>query len=312
MSQESAPKTTGSHVIAIVLTVNQRENTVRCLRSLQTVTCPGFEVVVWDNGSTDGTGEAVLGEFPQVHYHWNTTNLGAAGGRNSGVEFSKKATDSPASEFLFLDNDTVVTPEFLEHLIRPLKEHSEIGQTAAKILFLRQPDTINVAGGSDIRFWRGSTRARGYGKLDNGQYDKELDCIAPAGCTLVRAAVFDGVGGFDVRFDPYGLEDLDLSARIVQSGYRCVYVPEAVIYHEPTQTFGQGKYTGAYARKKAENWRRFLSRHGRLHQKFLFYTVGAPFSAGAAIFRELRRGNFAAIGGLIRGALTRISPDSKH
>ena len=296
----------GSHVVAIVLTVDQRENTLRCLESLQAVPWPGFEVVVWDNGSSDGTGEAIRRRFPGVHYHWHPDNLGAAGGRNAGVDFARKHLDEPASEYLFLDNDTVVKPEFLEHLMAPMLADNTIAQTAAKVMFLRRPNVINMAGGCDLRFWRGSTRACGYDEPDRGQYDTSIDCIAPTCCTLVRAEAFDAVQGFDTAFDPYGLEDLDLSARIVKAGHRCVYAPQAVIYHDPTQTFGAGQYTGAYARKKAENWRRFLARHGAWHQKLLFYTVGAPSAAGATIIRELRRGNFSAIAGLFLGAIARI------
>ena len=303
---------TGTHVVAIVLTVDQRENTLRCLQSLRTVSWPGFEIVVWDNGSTDGTGDAVRLQFPEVHYHWHADNLGAAGGRNAGVEFAKSELDQAASEYLFMDNDTVVTPDFLANLARPMLDDARVGQTAAKVMFLRRPEVINMAGGSDIRFWRGSTRACGYDELDRGQHDNSVDCIAPTCCTLVRAQAFDDVKGFDTAFDPYGLEDLDLSARIVEAGYRCVYAPEAVIYHDPTQTFGGGRYTAEYAKKKAENWRRFLSRHGAWHQKILFYTVGAPYAAAATIFRELRRGNFSAIAGLLRGAIARIAPGKNN
>jgi len=299
------PNNTGTHIVAIVLTVNQRDTTLRCLKSLQAVSWPDFEIVIWDNGSTDGTGDAIIAQFPKVHYHWHPVNLGAARGRNAGVEFAKSRLSNPASEYLFLDNDTEVTPQFLANLVQPLREHNGIAQTTAKILFLLRPDVINVAGGANIRFWRGSTRPIGYGEPDRGQYDETFDCIAGTGCTLVRASAFDALGGFDTAFDPYGLEDLDFSARIVRAGHRCVYVPDAVIYHDPTQTFGQGQYTASYAQKKAENWRRFLARHGLFHQKVLFYVIGMPFAATATVFRLLRQGNFGAIAGLLRGAVRR-------
>jgi GT2 family glycosyltransferase len=102
----------------------------------------------------------------------------------------KSQLSNPASEYLFLDNDTEVTPRFLANLVQPLREHNSIAQTTAKILFMQRPDVINVAGGANIRFWRGTTRPIGYGEPDRGQYDQPFDCIAGTGCTLVRASAF--------------------------------------------------------------------------------------------------------------------------
>jgi GT2 family glycosyltransferase len=305
------PEPTGKRVVVILLTVNQRDKTIRCLRSLLSVSSPAFSVVIWDNGSTDGTGQAITHEFPRFLYHWHESNLGAAGGRNAGVAFAKQMLDFAPDYYLFLDNDTEVTPEFIQHLLQPFTEHPRTGQTSAKIMFLRHPEIINSAGGSDIRFWLGSTTPRGYGERDQGQYDEPVDCIAPAGCTLVMAKAFDEVGGFDTAFDPYGCEDLDLSARIIKAGYRCIYTPRSVIFHDPSQTFESGAYTSTYAQKKVENWLLFLQRHGKLHQKVLFFTIGAPYAAASTIIRELRQRNFRAIAGLVRGLIRFLFP-RKH
>jgi GT2 family glycosyltransferase len=308
----NVPDSVTTRIVAIVLTVNQCENTVRCIRSLLSVSHPAFTVIVWDNGSTDGTGEVLAREFPMVLYHWNESNLGAAGGRNAGVAFANEILNFSPTHLLFLDNDTEVTPDFLHHLHEPFQENPRVGQSSAKIMFLRHPEIINSAGGSDIRFWLGSTRPRGYGELDRGQYDQPVDCIAPAGCTLVLAKAFHEVGGFDVRFDPYGCEDLDLSARIVKAGYQCIYAPKSVIFHDPSQTFERGSYTGAYAQKKVENWLLFLQRHGKFHQKLLFYTLGAPYSASLTVVRELRKGNFSAIVGLMKGIVRFVSLSNRR
>lgn len=303
---------TDARVAVIVLTVNQRENTLRCLRSLTEVSYPNVTIVVWDNGSSDGTNEAIIREFPNVYYHLHQENLGAAGGRNAGVAYARQVLNFSPTHYLFLDNDTVVTSDFIDHLLRPFSEDTRVGQTAAKIMFLRQPKVINSAGGSDIVFWRGSTRPCGYGEQDRGQYDESIDCIAPAGATLVLAEAFDAVGGFDIGFDPYGYEDLDLSARIVKSGYRCIYTPKSVIFHDPSQTFEGGKYTAVYANKKVENWIRFLGRHGKPHHKILFFMIGAPYSALRTITRELLRGNFSAVGGIFKGIGKVLVSKQKH
>lgn len=278
----------------VLLTVDQRSSTLRCLRSLARVERPPHRIVVWDNGSVDGTAEAVAREFPRVAIHRSPVNLGAAAGRNAAALVAIDRLG--ATHLLFLDNDTVVAPDFLEPLVTPTLDEPAVGQTVPKIRLLRDRERLEMAGGSRIRFWRGDTRGIGSGEFDHGQYDEPFDCVG-GGCTLVTREAFRLVGGFDPAFDPYGYEDTDFSLRVIDAGYRCRYVPRSVIHHQVTGTLEQGRYTPRYARFKARNWLLFLRRHAPLHQQLGFFLFGAPLLLG----RRLLRGEGAIVRGLLAG-----------
>jgi GT2 family glycosyltransferase len=120
---------------------------------------------------------------------------------------------------------------------------------------------------------------------------------------LVRTELFQQFGGFDTKFDPYGPEDLDFGLRLAKAGYRALYVPEAVVFHEtrPGRTFEGGEYTEKYATHRAKHWLLFLRRHASLHQKAGFFFFGAPYLAARVILRESKKGNSRAFLALIRG-----------
>jgi GT2 family glycosyltransferase len=298
---DAVPDSSPSSIACVVLTWNQCEKTLRCLESLHAMDGPACRIAVWDNGSHDGTEEAVRARFPSVLFHHHSTNLGVASGRNAGAELALRAW-SP-SHLLFLDNDIVVEPGFAAALLAPFRERPRLGQTQAKLRFLDAPERLNDGGGCRIRFWRGQTIPVGFDEIDRGQYDEARPCIACGGAMMVRADVFRELGGFDARFDPVGPEDLDFSLRLQSHGYEALYVPAAVGYHGVSHSFGGGAYTEAYARHKARNWFVFLMRHASLHQKLGFFLLGLPFLAARALVREARRGNVRAMRGLVTGLM---------
>lgn len=264
----------GARVAAIILTLNQRQVTLRCLDSLARSGARALTVVVLDNGSDDGTAAAVRREHPDVRVIRYERNLGAAAGRNAAAAVAMEELDP---EFLlFLDNDTEVRPGFLEALLEPLEADPALGQSAPKLLLQSDPSRIDMAGGARITWWRGETTGRGRGAPDGGQYDEPGTCVA-GGCTLVRTEAFRSVGGFDPVFDPYGYEDMDFSLRLKAQGRECVYAPRAEILHANTQTFEGGRYTARYAARKARNWLIFLFRHAPPSSRLAFLVAGMPW-----------------------------------
>jgi GT2 family glycosyltransferase len=290
--------TNATEIVVVMLTWNQLDKTVRCLSSFRSVKSPPFHIVLWDNGSQDGTTDVVQMEFPEVLVHHHPSNLGAAAGRNAAVALATK-TFNP-SYLLFIDNDTVVTPGFLDFLLQPFKQDAKIAQTAPKIRSLRDQQRLQVAGGIVVKFGLGRQSLVGYGEIDRGQYDKPKRCVA-SGCTLVRADVFREVGGFDPVFDPYGYEDVDLSLRIYQKGYYALYVPQSLIFHEGSRTFVGKEYSQDYARLKAKNYVLFMRRHASPIEKLRFSCFGGPLMFLRATIREARKGNLGAIKGLVSG-----------
>jgi GT2 family glycosyltransferase len=291
---------TGTTVAVVMLTLNQRDTTLRALDSLMPQVEPGMRVLVWDNGSSDGTVEAVQAAHPPVVAHHHPTNLGVASGRNAGARF---VIERFRPEYLlFLDNDLVLRPRFVRELLEVLQAQHDVAQVQAKLLYLDEPTRINDGGGCRINFWLGTTDPVGFKEIDRGQCEQVAPCISGGGAMMVRARVFEELGGFDGVFDPFGPEDLDFSLRLQARGYRALYIPTAVALHAVNHTYGTG-YSAVYARAKAKHWLRFLRRHGTPLQQLGFFSVGAPIIAVRMIYRELRRGNPGAIAGSLRGML---------
>lgn len=258
----------------MILTVDQSEDTLRCLASLEAAGAESLEIVVLDNGSTDDTTAVLRRKHPGVRVIRSERNLGASAGRNVAAD---EAVRLFAPEYLlFLDNDTEVRPGFLVALLAPLEADASLVQTAPKLLLRSDPSRIDMAGGADIVWWRGETTGRGRGELDRGQYDAPGPCVA-GGCTLVRTEAFLSIGGFDPVFDPYGYEDMDLSLRLQAGGRGCLYVPGAEILHANTQTFEGGRYTPRYGLRKARNWLVFLFRHAPPASRLAFLVAGVPW-----------------------------------
>ena len=289
-----------TRVCVIVLTYNQCETTLAFLESLHASWERPSEVLVWDNGSKDGTAEAIAEAFPGVLIHSHDSNLGVASGRNAAAGLARDTFEP--THLLFLDNDMALEPGFVAALLRAFEEGPDVGQVQAKLLFMHDRSLINDGGGCRINFLTGETVPVGFNEVDRGQHDTVKPCISCGGAMMVRAEVFEELGGFDKRFDPFGPEDLDFSLRLQKAGYRALFSPEAVAYHAVSHTFGAG-YSEDYARHKARHWISFLRRHGSPLQKLGFYLLGAPYLVVKVTVREARRGNLSAVRGIFRGIL---------
>ena len=287
-------------VAVIILTYKQRDKTLACLSNLLGSEEIPFKVLVWDNGSQDGTLEAVKKNFPHVLTHYSEDNLGVAGGRNASAQMA--IHEYCATHLLFLDNDILVEAGFVRALYEPFETDPHIGQTQAKLRFMHDRSLINDGGGARISFvfWR--VKPVGFGEADKGQYDVSRPCISCGGAMMVRSDIFQQLNGFDPLFGPFGPEDLDFSLRLQKAGYKAMYIPQAVGYHQVSHTFGDG-YSEEYARHKSRHWLLFMRRHASLSQKMAFYLFGAPILAVQVFIREARRGNLRAVRGLMHGLL---------
>jgi GT2 family glycosyltransferase len=309
--RNAAPGTliaSGKPAIAVaILSFNQREQTLRCLRHLLELTpAEGpFDVLLWDNGSKDGTATAVAEAFPRVLVEACPESLGVAGGRNAAA---KLAIERFEPEFLlFLDNDIVVQPGFVRSLVEAFHAPGgeRIGQVQAKLRLADEPERLNDGGGCRIQFWLGRTRPVGYGEIDQGQRDTPAPCVACGGAMMVRAGLFRELGGFDEAFSPFGPEDLDFSLRLQEDGWEAWYVPAAMGFHDVNHTFGAAGYSEDYARHRAKHWMELMRRHASPLDWLGFVFIGVPLIAGRVLVREVRKGNLGALRGLVRGALGR-------
>ena len=135
-----------------------------CLGALRAQSYPRIEVVLVDNGSTDGSQALVEGEYPEVRLLALDRNLGLTGGNNAGFRAAR------GEVLVSLNNDTEAEPGFVEALVKPLQEHPEAGVAASKMLLFDRRDTIHSAGdgyGAD-----GLPFNRGVWQRDEGQLDE--------------------------------------------------------------------------------------------------------------------------------------------
>ena len=209
-------------ISVVIPTYNLKDVLLECLESVLAQDHKNLEVIVIDNGSTDGTSEAVKNNFPGIKLITHQENLGVTGGANAGV---RAAT---GDYIWFVDHDNIFPENTLSELIKLAETDSKIGVTVPKIYYWHDK-TMIWAAGTGMNVWTGENIFRG-GK-EVGQYDKieEVE-IAPANF-LVKRKVIEKVGSYD---DVYNIsyEDADLSYRIKKAGYKTMYVPTAVAFHK--------------------------------------------------------------------------------
>ena len=209
-------------VSVIVPTYNLKKIVCECLKSILSQDYPNLEVILVDNGCTDGTGEAVIKKFPQVRIIRNKKNLGVTGGVNTGLK------EADGDYIWLVDHDNIFRKNTLSEMVKLLESDSKIGIVVPKIYYWEKKDTIWAAG-TGMNLLTGENIFRG-GK-DIGKYDKieEVE-IAPANF-LVKREVIEKVGFYDdVFFISY--EDADFSFRVKKAGYKIVYTPKAICYHK--------------------------------------------------------------------------------
>jgi len=222
----------GPRVSIVIPCWNKAELTLSCLQSLQATTDPAlFEVIVVDNGSEDATVQLARGEGPRFRVVRNEHNTGFGPACNQGAALAR------GDIVLFLNNDTVLLPGWLEPLVAALDEDDALGAVQPKLLY---PDgRLNDAGG--LVFGGGEPWI--YGKGDPEPEAPPYSCrrapdYASGACLAVRKAAFEEVGGFDDRFAPAYYEDTDLSFALRAAGWRVLYEPASRVVHLEGGTAG--------------------------------------------------------------------------
>jgi hypothetical protein len=233
LQENSAAGGAAPEVSVIVVNWNRRQMLRGCLESLARQTGPKFEVVVVDNGSTDGSPEMVAAfaehaAFP-LRLIRNNRNFGFCAANNQGIV-------AAAGKYIaLLNNDAEAQPGWLEALVRAAERH-HAGMVASKIVVFEDPTRIDKAG--HLIWPDGQNRGRGTGETDRGQYDREEEVLWPDGCAaLYRRTMFEEIGGFDEDLFAYA-DDAELGLRARIAGWKCIYTPDAVVRHRRGATLG--------------------------------------------------------------------------
>jgi GT2 family glycosyltransferase len=242
-----SPGTTPPFFSIIILNWNGKHLLGECLDSVLSQSFLDFEILVVDNGSTDGSTEFVqAGYRDRVRLVPLEKNLGFSGGNNVGIGLARGIW------VVFLNNDTQADPRWLEELHGAAGRHPDIPVFACKVLNYFRRDEIDTVG--HLLYPDGISRGRGRLEKDTGQYDREEEVIFPSGCAAAyRKDLLDAIGGFDESFFAY-CDDTELGMRARLFGARCLLVPKAVVYHKYSATGGTYSEFKVYQVERNRFW----------------------------------------------------------
>ena len=218
-------------VSVVVLNYNGMEHLDVCLKSLLRQTYKNYEIIVADNGSTDGSVAFIKENFPEVQVMEHGENFGFAKGNNLAMEMAIK---NRATYVALLNNDTEVDENWLGAMVEAVESSPDIGAVQSKMLLFDERGKIN-SGGGEVNF-TGHAWPVGLLEEDIGQHKQREIELACAGSMLIKSAVLEEVGLFDEDYFIYH-EDTDLSWRIRLAGYKIMFVPDSVVYHKYSASF---------------------------------------------------------------------------
>ncbi len=293
-------------VSIIILNWNGWQDTLECLESLYQIDYPNYRVILVDNHSQDQSLEKIREycqgkitteskfytyhpenkpltlnelnkkeaeeeiskiEMPDNHLTLikNDENYGFAKGNNIAIKYTQKIHNP--DYILLLNNDTVVTPEFLTEMVNVAESDEKVGIVGCKLLNADNPPIIDSTG--HIISW-GRIVDRGHGKVDKGQYDHEIEVMgAMAACALYKKEMLRETGLLDTSYVTLG-EDADLSWKAHNLGWKALYTPDAVVYHKRGRTITKKSVIPEMTVLSLKNTVEYIIRYGSSYNKLLF------------------------------------------
>ena len=267
-----------------------------CLDGMRQQDYQQYSVILVDNGSNDGSIDFVRHNYPEVKTVALHKNVGFSAANN--YVFNTIQTEYAA----LLNNDAVPHPLWLKSLIEALESHPEAGFAASKMLFYDDLGIIDRAGDAYTRAGTGLLRGRGE-SADN--YEKrEWVFGACAGAALYRTLMLNDIGLFDEDFFLLH-EDVDLSFRAQLKGYKCLYVPEAIVYHKASSSIVYDSPISVYYSHRNLEWVYIKNMPSNLILKTIWlhiiYNIATFFFFAAnGRIKELIKAKWDALKGLRR------------
>ena len=257
------------------------------LASLEGQTLSNFEVILVDNGSTDGSCSFVTANYPWVHLIELSENFGFCGAVNAGIRAAK------APYVLLLNNDTEVKEDFVEEMLAAIRRHKNAFSCGARMVQYHDRDRLDEVGNYYCAL--GWSFARGRGKDIHAYETEDKIFSACAGAAIYRKKIIEKIGYFDEEHFAY-LEDTDIGYRARIYGYENWYAPKAIVYHVGSGTSGS-RYNQFKTRYSSRNNIYLIYKNMPLLQiilnlpflavgfliKFLFFAVkgmGKEYAAG--------------------------------
>ena len=242
-------------ICAIVLTYNGKYLIAKMLKSFRKTIYKNGQVIVVDNGGSDGSEELIKKKFSWAKVVRLQLNKGFAGGNNVGIRYAF-GHDKPEYVVLLNDDMEIIDPKWLNILVETAKK-TGAGVTGCKLVLL--DGRIQYAGGyfHPVRI----TMHRGLLEADNGQYDEELEVdYANGACFLINKDVISRIGLLDEGYSPIYFEEADYCARARQAGFKIIYTGKTkLIHYTSLTTKKEGNTQRYYIWEK--NRIRFVQRH---------------------------------------------------
>ncbi|NWG10387.1 glycosyltransferase family 2 protein [Candidatus Bathyarchaeota archaeon] len=210
-------------VSVVIINAKGIQRLEKCLKSLAQTNYPNFEVTVVDC-LTPNLSTWIEKHFPKTKVIHYDIDIGPSASHNVEERF----IDFKSEYLAFLDNDSYVTENWLTELLKIVEKDKKIGVAQAKIVLLRDKQRLDHGGMAidALGTWY-TTR-----NLHTGKFEKVFDIFAASSAAcIVRREVFYEVGGFDPDYFIYD-DDTDFSFRVHLLGYRIIYVPSAIVFHE--------------------------------------------------------------------------------
>lgn len=239
-------------VAVVILNFNGKAHLERFLPSVVATRYPQLEIVIADNGSSDGSVAFLQKHYPVLTLLLHATNEGFAGGYNRALQLVK------ADYYVLLNSDVEVSPNWIVPVIDLMESDKSVGACQPKILCHADPDYLEYAGGAggwiDVLGYPFS-RGRLFDVLekDNGQYDNPEPIFWASGAAMfIRSELYHRAHGFDAGFFAHQ-EEIDLCWRIQLMGYKIMACPQSEVFHVGAGTLPRG------GRKVYLNFRNNLS-----------------------------------------------------
>lgn len=256
-------------VIVLILSYDGKYLLEDAVSSYLANTYPNFEVVVIDNGSSDGTKTYVEHTFPKAKVIRLEKNQGYSGGFNFGLDYA--FNQQKADYVLITNNDVKADANIVRALVEVALTDKKIGYITGKAYYFDQPDTLQSVGKyEDPVKWNGEHI--GNREIDRGQYDEVAErCFIDDIFMLVSKALYQEVGAYDTNFF-FQAEEYDWQARGKAAGYKIMYTPYAKLWHKESMTIGKKSAYKAYCdarnpmlvilkHKPPEYFRRYFWKH---------------------------------------------------
>jgi GT2 family glycosyltransferase len=210
-------------IAVVIINWNSYLHSRNCISSLNDSSIKDFDIILVDNASVDESGKKLRDEFENIIFLKTSSNLGFTGGNNVGIQY---AIDNQYEYILMLNNDVFVDQNFIYHLKNYLDFHLDV--VAVQPLIYSHPERTKIWNGGGF-FNRILAKSFSNRTFDGDINPKEIDWIS--GCAfMIRSSVLRVTGLLNEKYFAY-YEDVDLSFRIKDAGYKLVFIPQAVIYH---------------------------------------------------------------------------------